>query len=148
MAKYLENPINAVMFMQYDQLHNGFEKLEKPVPQIERKFNISHLYNKLKSETAANNLLCIGSPSAGKSTSLNEMFAVSFEFLDPKACGLWHDSVDVIFDSKEIPLGFNVFDFHGKMANYDFQMIKDLFEWLPNTYLLVQVIEAEYLEQL
>ena len=48
-AKYLENPLNAVMFMQYNQLHDGFENLEEPNSQIERQFNISHLYNKLKS---------------------------------------------------------------------------------------------------
>ena len=34
------------------------------------------------------------------------------------------------------------------MANYDFKMIKDLFEWLPNTYLLVQVDEADFLQRL
>ena len=45
-------------------------------------------------------------------------------------------------------MGFNVFDFQGKMANYDFKMIKDLFEWLPNTYLLVQVDEADFLQRL
>ena len=119
-SKYLENPLNAVMFMQYDQQHVGFENLEEPVPEIERQFNISHLYNKLKSKEAPNNLLCIGSPLGGKSNQLNNMFAVNFELRDPNACGLWHDSVDVIFSSDALPLGFNVFDFHGKMANHDF----------------------------
>ena len=147
-AKYLENPLNPVMFMQYDQKHPGFENLIEPAPELQRQFNIRHLYNKLKSETPTNNLLCIGSPSAGKSDRLNDMFSVSFEKRDPRACGLWHDSVDVIFSSNDIPLGFNVYDFHGKMANYDFQMIADLFEWLPNTYLLVQVIDKSYLEKL
>ena len=134
--------------MQYDQMYQGFELLEEPTQQIERKFNIKHLYSKLKSEKPMNNLLCIGSPKAGKSDRLNQIFSVSFEKRDPRACGLWHDSIDVIFHSPDVPLGFNVFDFHGKMANNDFKMIEDLFEWLPNTYVLVQVIDAAYLNKL
>ena len=141
--------------MQYDlheydqqQPRPRFWELEEPVPEIVRQFNICHLYDKLKSETPTNNLLCIGSPSAGKSDRLNNMFAVGFEKRDPRACGLWHDSVDVVFSSNDVPLGFNVFDFHGKMANNDFRMIAELFDALPNTYLLVQVIDVSYLEKL
>ena len=34
------------------------------------------------------------------------------------------------------------------MANNDFRMIAELFDVLPNTYLLVQVIDVSYLEKL
>ena len=95
-----------------------------------------------------NNLLCIGSPTAGKSDRLNQMFSLQFELRHPRSCGLWHDSIDVVFHSDELPLGFNVFDFHGQVANHDFKLIEELFEWLPNTYVLIQVIEPAYLEKL
>ena len=108
------------MFMQYDQMHEQFENMLEPEPSLRRTFNVKHLYHKLKSEKPMSNLLCIGSHKAGKSDRLNEMFSVSFEKRDPRACGLWHDSIDVIFHSEEVPLGFNVFDFQGKMANHDY----------------------------
>ena len=33
------------------------------------------------------------------------------------SAGLFHDSVDALFDSKDLPIEFNVFDFQGKFAN-------------------------------
>ena len=36
---------------------------------------------------------------------------------------MFHDSVDIIFDTKSVPIGFNILDFHGKLANKDFELI-------------------------
>ena len=60
-------------------------------------------------------------------------------------CSMFHDSVDVTFASEEIkhkkygqkPLQFNVFDFQGSKANYDFRLIYEMLERMPRTYLLV-----------
>ena len=89
-----------------------------------RTFHMKHFYSKFKQPTPTPNLLCIGSPTSGKSGVLNDIFAVNFETIDPHACGLWHDSIDFLFESEEVPMGFNVFDFHGKFANYDFKLIR------------------------
>ena len=109
---------------------------------------MKHLYNKMKNQKSKSNLLCIGDPNAGKSARLNGIFKVGFETIDKAAAGLWHDSVDVLFHSEELPMEFNLFDFHGRFANNDFALIKHLFKWLPKTYIMVQVIGVGYLERL
>ena len=151
--KYLENPSNTFMFVQYDQKHPSIQNDQllpdyQLDPQLERKFYMKHLYNKMKNEKPTNNLLCIGDPKAGKSSRLNEIFNIGFETIDNAAVGLWHDSIDVLFHCDELPMEFNLFDFHGKFANYDFTLIKRLFKQLPNTYILVQVINVDYLNRL
>lgn len=100
--KFLENAFNPGMFVSYDQkaLFNGQKKIQ---------IRMASFYKKFK-ETVPN-LLCIGSPKADKSTLLNELFGTSFEIISKKSNGLYHDGVDVIFDSKDFPLGFNIFDF-------------------------------------
>ena len=61
------------------------------------------------------------------------------------AAGLFHDSVDALFHSKDNPIGFNVFDFQGEFANKDYKLIGDLFTYMPTTYLLVQVNDPSYI---
>ena len=93
------------------------------------------------------NLICIGEPGCFKSTLLNEVFGFNFETMgkNEMKCSMFHDSVDVTFASKDIkheragqkPLQFNVFDFQGSKANYDFRLIYEMLERMPRTYLLV-----------
>ena len=61
------------------------------------------------------------------------------------AAGLFHDSVDALFHSKDNPIGFNVFDFQGEFANKDYKLIGDLLNYMPTVYLLVQVTEPSYI---
>lgn len=42
---------------------------------------------------------------------LNDMLGAGFEVLEDGSACLFHDSVDALFTSKEMPFGFNVFDF-------------------------------------
>ena len=57
----------------------------------------------------------------------NRLFRLNFEMMmEDKSCRAFHDSVDVIFASKDLDLGFNIFDFHGEKANKDFALIKHL----------------------
>ena len=81
-------------------------------------------------------LICVGQRLINKSSLLNTLFNVKFETLAKEAPGLFHDSVDIIFASKEFPTGFNVIDFNGQ-ANDDYQMIELLLTILPRTVLLV-----------
>ena len=57
------------------------------------------------------------------------------------AC-LYHDSVDALFNSKDLPMGFNIFDFQGTFANKDFKLINDILTHMPLTYLFIQVNDA------
>ena len=68
--------------------------------------------------------------------------------LEDESAGLFHDSVDVVFDSKDIPMGLNLFDFQGRFANYDMSFIDKILTHLPNTFLLVQVSDVSYMEEL
>ena len=66
-------------------------------------------YAKFKKQ--APSLICIGSPGTRKSIMLNDMLGAGFEVLEDGSACLFHDSVDALFTSKEMPFGFNVFDF-------------------------------------
>ena len=41
------------------------------------------------------------------------------------------------FASKDVGIDFNVFDFHGVKANYDWHLIKHLLKSMPQTCLLI-----------
>ena len=58
---------------------------------------------------------------------------------------MFHDSVDVMLDSKEFPLGFNIFDFNG-ISNLDPLTIELLIKSIPNSLILVQVSSKIYIE--
>jgi hypothetical protein len=49
---------------------------------------------------------------------------------------MFYDSVDVMLDSKEYPLGFNIFDFNG-ISNLDPKTIELVLKTLPKSLLLV-----------
>ena len=68
------------------------------------------------------NLICVGDRLTNKSTILNEMLNSNFERVELGSSGMFHDSVDVMFNSKEYPLGFNIFDFNG-ISNLDAKTI-------------------------
>lgn len=142
MAKYLENPFNPMMFVTYNQQVKDFLSLKPTDQQIQRQIHLNLAYKKFKH--SAPNLLCFGSPSSRKSTLLNDIFGVQFEVCAPGSANLFHDSVDAIFSSKELPMGFNVFDFQGQFANTDFKLINDLLRYMPQTYILVQIADHEY----
>jgi len=69
--------------------------------KIKRTIDISSIYNKLQKPIP--NLLCIGTQATGKSSLLNSIFGVAsyrlFEEIQTGALGLFHDSVDIMFDS-------------------------------------------------
>ena len=50
------------------------------------------------------------------------MLNSNFERVELGSSGMFHDSVDVMFNSKEYPLGFNIFDFNG-ISNLDAKTI-------------------------
>ena len=54
---------------------------------------------------------------------------------------MFHDSVDLIFHSKDVPMKFNAFDFHERLANHDWELIRVMLKWLPNCFIFVQVTE-------
>ena len=76
---------------------------------------------------------------------LNDIFGLFFEVLEKESAGLFHDSVDAVFTSKEIPLGFNILDFQGLVANKDYTMVESLLENIPQSYILVQINHENYL---
>ena len=143
MAKYLENPFNAMIFISYNQRVANFLELEATDPSVERTIHLDKIYCKFKSHRT--NLLCIGSPGTRKSSFLNDMIGASFEVIEDGSACLFHDSVDVLFHSKDLPIGFNVFDFQGEFANKDYKLIGDLLTYMPSTYLLVQVNDPSYI---
>ena len=75
--------------------------------------HIDRTFAKFEDQTSATacNLLCVGSPGGYKSTLLNELFMLNFEVPDSGSAKAFHDSIDVTFASKDVKLGFNVFDF-------------------------------------
>ena len=132
MAKYLENPVNPLMFVSYKQfikdesgndisLENYIKDeagVDLPIAaimtkvaddaRIERDIHLKFAYPKFK--TQAPNLVCIGDGCSGKSSFLNDVFGLHFEVVNKDAAGLFHDGIDAVFDSKDVPMGFNVFD--------------------------------------
>ena len=124
MTKYLENPINPMMFITYNQGVPGLYDLEADDPRIERTCHMDIAYTKFKKTQPS--LFCFGSPQAQKSVMINDIFGLEFEVLQDGSAGLFHDSVDAIFTSNDIPMGFNVFDVQGSVANRDYTMIDRL----------------------
>ena len=89
------------------------------------------------------NVIFIGEPVIGKSSLINDMLNVKFEQRNRNSPGMYHDSVDVIFHSKEVPMKFNAFDFHERLANRDWHLIRTMLECLPNCFLFVQVTDKD-----
>ena len=135
MAKYLDNPFNPLMFISYNQRVSDLSQRLSTDPEVERSINLDVAYSKFKK--AVPQVLCIGSPGSLKSTMLNDIFGTQFEVIEEGSACLFHDSVDAIFTSKELPIGFNVFDFQGAFANNDFRLISHLLDLMPWTYLLI-----------
>ena len=67
----------------------------------------------------------MGDPKTFKSTLLNDIFGLEFEIIESEATGLFHDSVDVIFSSKALPIELNLFDFQG-VTNLDLSLMVKL----------------------
>ena len=65
-------------------------------------------------KTTQPTLICVGQRLINKSSLLNSLFNVNFETLATGAPVIFHDSVDVIFASREFATGFNVIDFNGQ----------------------------------
>ena len=76
------------------------------------------------------------------------MLKAEFEVIEEKSIGLFHDSVDALFNSKDMPIGFNVFDFQGRLANEDWELISKMLENMPSAYLFLQISENAYFKQL
>ena len=100
MSKFLENPLNAMMFVQYDQRQEDFTSCE--VSELRRTMHLDHTFLKYTNKVDCN-LICIGEPGALKSTLLNQVFGFKFETMsrEEKQCCMFHDSVDVTFASKD-----------------------------------------------
>ena len=109
MTKYLENPFNPMMFLSYNQKVQGLANMDCADPRIERTINLDVAYSKFLKNVP--NLLCIGDPGTRKSTLLNDMLGSGFEVIEDGSACLFHDSIDMLFDSKDMPMGFNVLDF-------------------------------------
>ena len=154
--QYLWNNVSTLKLIQYDQSSPRDAKLTLNCSWTYAKFNyiVSNPADGSKDKSRdkrdpLGNLLCIGSPGAGKSYLLNEIFRTGFDIHDPDALGLYHDSVDVTFRSDDlVPLKFNLFDVQGATANEDWVLIADLLNHLPFCFLLVQVNDEDYVEKL
>ena len=70
--KYIENPLNPFMFVEYEQ--EVTEEFKK-ILHIDRTF----AKFEFQRSPAACNLLCIGSPNGRKSTVLKSLFKLNFE---------------------------------------------------------------------
>ena len=111
MSKYLENPLNPMMFVEYDQSCEGFMQLDlsDPASNVKRIMHIDKAYHKFDVEGVCN-VLSIGREGTRKSSLLNQVFGYQFETMmftyDQKSpshqCRLFHDAVDVVFASKDI----------------------------------------------
>ena len=145
MSKYLENPFNPMMLITYNQRLEGLKELDPSDPAVERTVNLDIAYHKFRDK--APTLICIGNPSTKKSSLLNDIFGVEFEVMNDGNCGLFHDSVDALFTSKDMPLEFNILDFQGTVSNKDYLMIEALMSKIPMTYLLLQVSDEKYLPE-
>lgn len=105
----MDNPINPIMFVTYDQSVPDLEELVKADSRIERTIHLDISYSKFK--TQAPTLLSFGSPECKKSSLLNDVFGTDFEVMQKGAAGLYHDSVDALFHCKDMPIGYNILDF-------------------------------------
>lgn len=144
MTKYLENPFNPMILVGYNQEAPNFDKLDPEDPAVKRTIYLDQAYGKFKNAKPI--LLCIGNPSSRKSTLLNDMLEGSFfEVVEDGSARLFHDGVDALFDSKEMPMGFHVLDVQGAFANNDHILIEKLLSHVPMTYLFVQINDAEYI---
>ena len=80
---------------------------------------------------------------------LNSLFGHSsfrlFEEIQTGALGLFHDSVDVMFDSKDYTSKFNIFDFQG-FACTDHLLIEGLLRELPCSILFIQLTDIDYID--
>ena len=76
MSRYLENPLNTMMFVEYDQSQEGFTS--KDVGELKRIMHLDHAFLKYTKKVDCN-LICIGEPGCLKSTLLNEVFGFKFE---------------------------------------------------------------------
>ena len=85
------------------------KNLESTNQRIERTFHLDIAYPKLK--MSAPTLLCFGSPLARKSSLINDIFGTEFEVMEESSAGLYHDSIDALFHSRDLPIGFNILDF-------------------------------------
>ena len=68
---------------------------------------------------------------------INDIFGLKFEVVEEGSAGIFHDSVDALFSSKDIPLGFNVLDFQGTVANRDYKLIESLLSHIPQSFVLM-----------
>lgn len=68
---------------------------------------------------------------------INDIFGLNFEVVQEGSAGIFHDSVDALFSSKDIPLGFNVLDFQGTMANRDYKLIESLLSHIPQSFVFL-----------
>ena len=68
---------------------------------------------------------------------INDIFGLKFEVVEEGSAGIFHDSVDALFSSKDIPLGFNVLDFQGTVANRDYKLIESLLSHIPQSFVLL-----------
>lgn len=126
MQKYLENPYNAAPFITYNADIIKSDSLDDE--SITRTIDLKSMYNQFK--IAKPNLLCLGPRKSGKSMMLNSLFGIKFDTIEEEALGLFHNSVDVMFDSKEFPSGFNIYDFQG-LASSDYKLIVGLLSRMP-----------------
>ena len=78
-------------------------------PKINRTIHLDLIYPKYKAW--APSLICIGNSGVGKSKFINSVFGVQFEVLQENSAMLFHDGVDAIFTSDDMPFGFNIMDF-------------------------------------
>jgi len=60
---------------------------------------------------------------------------------------MFHDSVDLFLNSKEFPIGFNIYDFNG-VANEDYKTIELLLKTLPKSVLLIQIEDSTYISEI
>ena len=68
---------------------------------------------------------------------INDIFGLKFEVVEEGSAGIFHDSVDALFSSKDIPLGFNVLDFQGTVANRDYKLIESLLSHIPQSFVFL-----------
>lgn len=78
---------------------------------------------------------------------LSSDFEVIHEGSKSQNACLFHDSIDAIFDSKDFPIGFNVFDLQG-YACEDFFLIEKLLKNMPDVFIMVFVRTHDWFKKL